>query len=160
MEIERKFLITKNNLPHNISNYPHFSVEQAYIITNPVLRIRKKNEDYILTYKGSGLMMREELEVPIPKTAYEELLQKVSGNIIRKTRYLLPEQENLTIELDIFSGILKGLYLAEVEFPSEEVARKYQPPTWFDQEVTNEHTYHNSNLSQLSKEEIQAILKQ
>lgn len=159
MEIERKFLIEKEQLPNNLKEYPHNMLEQAYIITEPVLRIRKKDDTYILTYKGQGLMKREEVEFPLTKEAYEKLLTKTEGNIIAKTRYKIPEKNELTIELDIFSGLFEGLYLAEVEFPNEESALSYVPPVWFGKEVTNETTFHNSTLSQMEKEAIEALLR-
>lgn len=158
MEIERKFLIDKKQLPDNLSQYPHNDLEQAYIITEPVLRIRKKNESYILTYKGQGLMKREETEFPLSKEAYEKLLTKTEGNVITKTRYKIPENNNLTIELDIFHGLFEGIYLAEVEFPDEASALSYTPPVWFGKEVTNETTFHNSILSKMNADSIDALI--
>lgn len=158
MEIERKFLVSKEALPDNLEQYKKNELEQAYIITEPVLRIRKKNNDYILTYKGQGLMKREEIEVSILKDAYEKLLSKTEGNIITKTRYVIPEENQLTIELDIFHGDFEGLYIAEVEFPDEESAQAYLPPLWFGKEVTQENTYHNSTLSKMDKESIQNLV--
>ena len=158
MEIERKFLINKESLPQNLEQYPHSQLEQAYILTEPVLRIRKKNDQYILTYKGQGLMSREEVEFPLTEEAYGKLLTKTDGNIISKTRYLLPEKENLTIELDIFSGIFNGLHIAEVEFPDEESALSYNAPDWFGPDVTNENTFHNSTLSTMDADNIQKLL--
>ena len=159
MEIERKFLIEKSKIPNDLEQYPHNSLEQGYIITEPVLRIRKKNDTYILTYKGPGLMQREEVEFPLTKEAYEKLLTKTEGNIITKTRYKIPEQHNLTIELDIFSGMFEGLFLAEVEFPDEETANRYTPPEWFGKEVTHTNSFHNSTLSKLSKAEAEQLLQ-
>ncbi|MCM1497588.1 MAG: CYTH domain-containing protein [Clostridium sp.] len=158
MEIERKFLIAKNHLPADLTRYAHSDLEQAYIITNPVLRIRKKNDCYILTYKGKGLMKREETEFPLPQEAYDKLLGKTEGNIITKTRYRIPEKDNLTIELDIFHGLFEGLYLAEVEFPDEKTAQCYQPPLWFGREVTEELTFHNSTLSTMDKTAIESLI--
>ncbi len=157
MEIERKFLVKKEQLPYNLESYPHHQLEQAYIITNPVLRIRKKNDTYILTYKGPGLMTREEVEFPLTEEAYNQLLTKTEGNIITKTRYKLPD-DNYTIELDIFSGIFEGLYLAEVEFPTEDAALSYQPPEWFGPDVSTENTFHNSTLSKMTAPDIQLML--
>lgn len=158
MEIERKFLVNKESLPQNLEQYPHSQLEQAYVLTEPVLRIRKKNDLYILTYKGQGLMSREEVEFPLTEDAYGKLLTKTDGNIISKTRYLLPEKENLTIELDIFSGIFNGLHIAEVEFPDEESALSYNAPDWFGPDVTNENTFHNSTLSTMDADNIQKLL--
>ena len=57
MEIERKYLIHK--LPENLDTYPYKKIEQAYLCTEPVVRIRKQNQEYFLTYKGKGLLVRE-----------------------------------------------------------------------------------------------------
>lgn len=147
MEIERKFLI--HTLPENLESYPHKEIEQGYLCTQPVVRIRRSNDKYILTCKGEGLMMREEFELPLTKEAFEHMKPKTDGIFIEKTRYLIPYDENLTIELDIFHGKLAPLVLAEVEFESEEAALAFVPPTWFGEDVTNTPKYHNSNLSQL-----------
>ena len=56
MEIERKFLIKA--LPDDLDSYPCVHIEQGYLSTNPVVRIRKQNNDYILTYKGKGMLAR------------------------------------------------------------------------------------------------------
>lgn len=145
MEIERKFLIKE--IPDNIEQYECWEIEQAYLCTDPVIRIRKKNQDYILTYKSQGLMAREEVELPLNAQAYAQLLNKVDGRIITKKRYLIPTINQLTIELDIFSGELRGLILAEVEFPDLDTANTYKMPAWFKEDVTYDKTYHNSNLS-------------
>lgn len=159
MEIERKFLIEKDSLPDNLEEYPHNRLEQAYIITNPVLRVRQKGDQYILTYKGEGLMAREEVEFTLPQEAYKKLLTKTEGNIISKTRYKIPETNGLTIELDIFHGLFEGLYLAEVEFADEQTALSYEPPAWFGKEVTNTSTFHNSTLSQMKPEDAACLIE-
>ena len=145
MEIERKFLIDR--LPEKLEVYPHKELEQGYLCTDPVVRVRKEGEEYVLTYKSKGLMMREESNLPLNKTAYEHLLEKADGIVISKTRYILPEKDGLKIELDVFHGEHDGLILAEVEFPNEKMANSYCPPDWFGEDVTFSTKYHNSNLS-------------
>ena len=147
MEIERKFLI--NHLPDNLETYPHKEIAQGYLNTNPVVRIRRSDDEYILTYKGEGLMVREEYNLPLTKEAFEHMKPKADGIFIEKTRYLISYSEKLTIELDIFHGKLAPLVLAEVEFDSEEEANAFLPPEWFGEDVTYSSKYHNSNLSQL-----------
>ena len=147
MEIERKFLISKENLPKNLDSYPHHRLEQGYLSTAPVVRIRKENDNYYLTYKSKGLLAREEYNLPLTKDAYEHLCPKADGIVISKTRYLIPEKNDLTIELDVFHGVYEGLLLAEVEFSSEEAAQNYIPPAWFGEDVTYSTRYHNSNMS-------------
>ena len=74
MEIERKYLLKRP--PHSLSDYPCSKIQQAYLCTEPVIRIRKKDDNYILTYKSAGLMEREELEVPLTEASYHHLLKK------------------------------------------------------------------------------------
>ncbi len=147
MEIERKFLIKK--LPDNLTSYKARKIEQAYLCTDPVVRVRRDNDDYYLTYKSKGMIVREEYNLPLTKEAYGHLLAKADGNIITKTRYEIPEKDDLTIELDVFEGKFDGLLLAEVEFASEEEALGYIPPEWFGEDVSNSTKYHNSTLSRL-----------
>lgn len=147
MEIERKFLITKENLPKNLEQYPSHKIEQGYLCTNPVVRIRRENEEYWLTYKSKGLLAREEYNLPLNGQAYEHLKKKTDGILLSKTRYRIPEKDGLTIELDVFGAPYEGLLLAEVEFPSEEAANSYTPPAWFGTDVTFSTAYHNSTLS-------------
>ena len=71
MEIERKFLIP--NLPDDLESYAFQLIEQGYLCTDPVVRIRRQDDDYILTYKGKGLMCREEYNLPLNKDAYEHI---------------------------------------------------------------------------------------
>ena len=104
MEIERKFLI--NILPENLSQYPFHQLEQGYLCTEPVVRIRREDDNYYLTYKSKGLMVREEYNLPLTQAAYEHLLPKIDGILITKKRYLIPLSEKLTIELDIFENEL------------------------------------------------------
>ncbi len=146
MEIERKFTIKK--MPANLDTYQYHHIEQAYLNTNPVVRIRKQDEEYYLTYKGKGLLAREEYNLPLNKESYYHLRQKADGTIISKRRYLIPlPSSSLTIELDIFDEPFAPLIIAEVEFTSEEEAQAFLPPDWFDEDVTFDPTYHNSNLS-------------
>ena len=104
MEIERKFLISKENLPADLDAYPHHKLEQGYLSTAPVVRIRKEDDNYYLTYKSKGLMTREEYNLPLTKESYEHMRPKADGILISKTRYLIPEKDGLTIELDIFDS--------------------------------------------------------
>lgn len=158
MEIEKKFTI--RNLPENLEQYDCRIIEQGYLCTNPVMRIRRDNDNYYFTYKGKGLLAREEYNLPLNKEGYEHLLTKIDGHLIQKKRYMIPIKKpvfkteyspnpetdlNLVIELDLFSSPT-GLIMAEVEFASTEAADAFIAPDWFDQDVTNDPAYHNSNM--------------
>ncbi len=144
MEIERKFLIKE--LPTNLESYPCHKIEQGYLCTDPVVRIRRQDDDYILTYKGSGMMSREEYNLPLTAEAYEHLKPKADGIYISKKRYCIPCGK-YTIELDVFEGDVSPLILAEVEFPTEEEAGAFIMPDWFKEDVTWCQQYHNSYIS-------------
>ncbi len=158
LEIEKKYTI--KNLPKNLDHFPCKVIEQAYLNTSPVVRVRKSNDSYYLTYKGSGLMAREEYNLPLDETSYQHLLKKADGNVISKKRYVIPVENpqfddsykpittpTLSIELDVFAPPFAPLVMAEVEFPSVEMANAFIPPAWFDEDVTNNPAYHNSVMS-------------
>ena len=109
-----------------------------------------------------------EYNMPLDKVSYEHMAAKADGNFIRKKRYLIPLNEDsftaeylsenpsvdeqvkkgeIKIELDVFKAPFEGRILAEVEFPSEDAARNYKPAAWFDQDVTGDRKYSNSQMS-------------
>lgn len=144
MEIERKF--TVKHLPEDLERFPRKRLEQAYLCIAPVVRVRRSDDAYFLTYKGAGLLAREEYNLPLTEEAYRHLLPKADGLVIVKERYRIPFA-GYTIELDLFDPPLAPLVIAEVEFPTEAEAAAFQPPEWFGQEVTYDPAYSNSNLS-------------
>lgn len=164
MEIEKKFLVKK--VPEHLEQYEKREIEQGYLCTKPVVRIRKSNEDYILTYKNneginenlcSMASVCHEVELPLNKESYDHLKSKVDGFLVSKTRYLLPLQENagqnLTAELDIFHNQLKGLVMVEVEFSDVNAMEQFLPPDWFGEEVSQDKRYSNSYLSTIKSYE-------
>lgn len=147
MEIEKKYLLKE--LP-DLSCCEYQKIEQAYLCTGPVVRVRREDENYYMTYKGSGLMSREEYNLPLTAESYEHLKQKADGNIISKTRYLIPlEKDQLVAEVDVFEEPFAPLVMAEVEFESEEQANAFEAPEWFGEEVTFDGRYHNSYMSKM-----------
>lgn len=154
MEIERKFTI--KTLPDNLEQYEKKEIEQAYLCRKPTIRVRKSNETYILTYKSkqnpsnpenATARCNEEVELPLTKKSYEHLKKKADGQVISKTRYIIPTEHNRNIELDIFHGYLEGLLFAEIEFESEEAAASCQIPDWFDKDVTFDRRYSNAVMT-------------
>lgn len=145
MEIERKFLV--KSLPTDLSAYEHTEIEQSYISTSPVIRIRKSGSSYILTVKGKGNVARHEFELPLSAGQYSSLLHKASTKAVKKTRYIIPIEGGLSAELDIYHGELDGLYTVEVEFDTMEAAEAFIPPQWFGADVSYDRRYKNTYLS-------------
>ncbi|MCR4901556.1 MAG: CYTH domain-containing protein [Butyrivibrio sp.] len=177
MEIERKYLIKK--LPQNLQQFSFHEIEQGYLNRFPTVRVRKEDDEYYMTYKGAGVMAKEEYNLALNAESYIHMKEKCDGNIITKRRYLIPinedaftieeiekdtelrkdlENKTIKIELDIFEGIFKGLVVAEVEFPSEYAANVYHPAEWFKEDVTEDRRFSNANLSSMNEKEIYSIL--
>ena len=160
MEIERKFLIKDNAF--DLSQYDFIEIQQAYISTSPVIRVRKKatafSEEYILTVKSKGMLSRQEFELQLSLDDYNNLIKKAEGNVITKRRYLIPLGDELTLELDYFSDLFDGLVMGEIEFASEEAAQKYNLPDFVIREVTFDKRFHNSNMSLMPKEDISDMI--
>lgn len=143
-EIERKFLV--RTMPENLAQYDFHLIEQAYLTTEPTIRVRREDDTYYMTYKGKGRIVHEEYNLPLSKEAYETLKSKADGNIITKKRYLIP-LDPYTVELDVFDPPFAPLVLAEVEFPTKEEANDFYVPEWFGKDVTDDERYYNSFMS-------------
>lgn len=146
-EIERKFLVERHKMP-----MPSAGVEirQGYVALDPQgteVRVREKGGVYFLTVKSDGAMERQEGEIRIDEKQFETLWDFAKERSIEKMRYHIPLGRELTCELDIFEGDLKGLIVAEVEFSSLAAAADFEPPAWFGLEVTDDARYKNKNLA-------------
>ena len=152
MEIEKKFLVDEENIP-DLSNVDFCKIEQGYlnIKPDPIIRIRKKDNEYYLTYKRKIKKgVAEEYELPITEEIYNKLKKSVESNIVRKTRYYIKTRNNFVIELDVYKDNLCGLVTAEVEFENEEQYNGYVAEKWFKKDITGDVKYINSRLSLLS----------
>lgn len=145
MEIERKFL-TKA-VPFALEDYPSRRISQCYISLSPTIRLRRQEQEFILTVKGKGLLAKEEFELPLSLEEYEKLLEKAETPAVEKRRYLVPLEGELTAEVDVYEGPLAGLMTTEVEFSSVEEAKAFVPPDWFGKDVTMEKAYKNTSLA-------------
>lgn len=155
MEIERKFKVKR--LPEGLERYEKKKIEQGYLCSGPIVRIRRSNDNYILTYKSKkqngeddAAIINEEVELPLTEQAYLHLKDKADNNMIEKTRYIIPLEKGLKAELDIFEGKLSGLYFVEVEFPDEETSKSFNPPDWFAEDVSFDKRYRNNYLSKVN----------
>lgn len=162
MEIERKFLVTDLS-KLDLNKYASKSITQDYIYVDALSIIRKRkiiqgeNTKYIYTIKtGKKGISVEEIEYEITKDQYNSLIPNSKFITIDKVRYIIPYENNLKIELDVFDGEYAGICFAEIEFKSEEDAFNTQLPIWFGKELTNKVT--NSMMATGSREEILKLL--
>ena len=145
IEIERRFLVDENNLllPKTCKK-----ISQAYLIfdDNQVVRVRKTDSHYQITYKyKKSNIHRLEFEYDIPASDGEKLLSLSQYHIIEKDRYYISADIH-TWEIDVFSGINKGLVIAEIELSDETEVINF--PSWIDKEISFDDRYLNFNLCQ------------
>lgn len=151
VEIEKKWIIDKENIPYNLSNAEIIEIEQTYICFSPEIRVRKIDggKGYTFAVKTNITadgMTRDEFEDNITEEEYNNLIKKREGNTISKTRYQFLDGEYL-LAIDIFSGELDGLAYLEIEFENQEEANKFEEPSWVIKDVTSDLNYKNGHLA-------------
>ncbi len=137
MEIERKWMVKGWPEGDGFPPLPlkeEFAMRQGYISVRPTVRIREEalrggDTAYILCFKSGGGLAREEIERPIDRQLFEELERKIIAKpLIGKIRrsYRLPD--GLVLEVNhVDEGQPTEFWYAEVEYPTVEAARSWQP---------------------------------
>ena len=148
VEVERKFLLPAP--PEALSEHPSKRLEQGYLAIDPAgseVRIRRKDDETLMTVKmGIGLIRGEE-EFAIDRDRFERLWPMTEGRQVVKTRYFVPLEAGLTAEVDVYAGDLDGLVTGEVEFPDAETALAFEAPDWLGRDVTDDPRYANRTLA-------------
>lgn len=146
-EIERKFVLP--SAPLFLSEYDHENIRQGYLVIGAdgsEARLRDREGTLTLTVKSKGDLVRGESEVGIDTGQFEALWPATAGKRLEKARFTIPYFSSL-VELDIYSGDLKGLIVAEVEFQDEQSAEAFSAPEWFGPEVTTNKAFKNQQLA-------------
>lgn len=169
-EIERKYAV--DNLPKDMKIERIVDIEQNVIYKdiNTIIRVRKIQEkypnnkvNYIYTLKTKGdieynnnynVAKKYEIENEIEKEQYEELAKRKISNTINKIRILIPIENNLKVEMDVYKGYLEGLLTAEIEFQNEQEANKFDKPNWLGEELGYK-VLSNRRLAEMTREEWQ-----
>lgn len=166
-EIEKKYLVNVNELkqspelPLILATVQRTDkISQGYLAIEPTgseVRLRSKgtgeNSRYYLTVKSGQGLVRGEAETEISREQFEVLWPMTAGRRVEKTRLTLALADDLKAEVDFYEGTLQGLYTAEVEFPSEEVANAFAPPNWFGIDITCDKRFKNQKLATLASVE-------
>lgn len=145
LEVERKFLIEQ--LPAEVAFGSELEIHQGYLATgDDEVRLRRQGGRYLLTVKRGHGLVRDEVEVALDQSSFEELWPLTEGRRLEKTR-LTAEADAQTLEIDVYRGRLAGLVTAEIEFDDAEAARAFSPPPWFSRELTGDDRYSNQRLA-------------
>lgn len=137
LEIERKFLVNQAAIPAEHLAVPEIEIEQGYL--GDRTRLRRQGNSYFQTQKSDSTnLVRQEIETTISAQEFQAAWSATEGRRLHKWRRTIhtqqPEEKELVV--DRFVDELKGLWLVEVEFSSEQAALDFQPLSWFGDELT------------------------
>ncbi len=146
-EIERKFLVGSD--AWRGAAEPAKQLRQAYLAATIAASIRVRIVDgaqaFLTIKSASPGMSRDEFEYEIPVADAEAMLAMRTGEVIEKTRYVLPcDDGDLTV--DEFAGSNTGLVIAEIELAAEDVIPAL--PAWIGPEITDDKRYYNASLAE------------
>jgi CYTH domain-containing protein len=147
-EVERKFVLPAR--PTGLDEHPARRIEQGYLAIDPVgseVRVRRKDEETLMTVKAGLGLVRAEEEFAIEPDRFDRLWPLTEGRRVVKTRYFVPLDGSLTAEVDEYDEQLAGLFTAEIEFPDAASALAYSAPAWLGREVTEDARYNNRSLA-------------
>jgi adenylate cyclase len=149
VEIERKFLLPAP--PAGLDRHPSTEIEQGYLAIHPdgtEVRVRRRGGAATLTVKSGGGKIRAEEELALADADFERLWPLTEGRRIEKVRHVIPtDTDGVEIELDVYTGDLAGLVVAEIEFPGEAEADAFAAPEWLGREVTGDAAFKNQRLA-------------
>ena len=153
LEIEHKYLVKNDSFLPLCRKELTRNITQGYLSREPERTVRVRLTEFpystrpacaFLTIKGvTEADTREEFEYSIPTADARRLLQLCTGNIISKTRYIVPHGE-FVWEVDVFHGRHQGLRIAEIELGGSR--HDYPLPPFAGEEVTGNPAYYNSAL--------------
>ncbi|MCA9738795.1 MAG: CYTH domain-containing protein [Gemmatimonadota bacterium] len=130
-------------------------IRQGYLTTSgPAVRVRQKDDAFLMTVKAGGGLVRREVEWPIPADVADELFEIAGARVLSKTRHVLGRWE-----VDVFDGALAGLVVAEVELSAADESLP-SPPAGVPllREVTEEPGLTNQWLAALEPEAARAFV--
>ena len=152
-EIERRWLIKKEDIPFDLNAILREDQEQSYLDNNPEIIIRRNNmgESFYIASKSNKRengLVKDKTEKTILEKDYNELYEEKQGNTIIKSRLITTDPETeLTYVMDLYSNELSGIEILEIEFNSIEEANNFKAPEWVGEEITYNEDYDGYNLA-------------
>ena len=153
IEIERKFRVLDDGWRSGVVKSVRMA--QGYINDMDALREARQNASVRVRIAGDQAFLnlksrelgrsRQEFDYAIPVADAQALLALCVGGLIDKVRHYIPQDE-LTWEVDEFSGDNAGLVVAELELPTVDAA--FTRPAWLGREVTEEQRFYNLALAE------------
>lgn len=147
LEIERKFTVKNFDFKNAATEVRE--IKQGLLASGGQNEIRvtiRGDYAWICVKSNTNAITRFEWFWHIPVDQAEGLLNGPAciSRVITKTRYIVPSENNLKWEVDVFHGEDDGLVIAEIELPDENYELKL--PSWIGHEVTGDSRYYNHTI--------------
>ena len=145
IEIERKFLVRGDAWRGAVAR--SIAMDQGYLGGDRCsVRVRLEGEAARLNIKSREAgACRIEFEYPIPVQDAQDMLARLSGPRVTKTRHHVVV-DGVLFEIDEFAGENAGLVVAEIEL--DAVDAPFPRPAWLGREITDEVRFYNLRLAE------------
>ena len=145
VEIERKFLVANDEW--KLSAVRSVCIRDGLIASSEgrKVRVRISGELATVTVKGPRTgIVRPEFEYEVPVADAERMFSTICGDdTLEKERFFV-EDTGGTWHVDVYSGILQGVVIAEIELKHESEALIL--PRWIGKEVTGDPFFKKINM--------------
>lgn len=149
----------------------HVSIERSNIIQGYLQRTLERTHRIRIETLSNGMKKAfdtvkgpkigasgSEVEKEIPVDDAIRLLEQCEGDFVEKDRYKVPAENGLTWEVDEFKGKLTGLFIAEIELPSEDTP--YKIPHWLvGVDITTDRRFANAKLVDVEPDELKSYIQ-
>ncbi len=143
-EIERRWLVDLSAV--DLGRTPFREIDDLYISESRLRLRRISGSDEVVFKLGKKYGKRTLLSEPITNLYLTESEYRrfadLPGRRARKRRYSLPQGV-----LDVYLAPNRDLAILEVEFPNEEAASTFEPPSFATREITNELPFSGASLA-------------
>ena len=162
VELEKTFLA--KFVPKEIKTAEPLILIDVYFpvsAKHPVLRLRRKGSEYVLTkkspVKNGDASVQRETTIPLTKEEYDSF-GNVPGKRVAKKRYAVI-LDGIPAEIDIFTEDLSGLVVIDFEFQTSQKKREFEPPDCCLADITQEEFVAGGMLAGKSYSDILKKLK-
>ncbi|HRI05800.1 MAG TPA: hypothetical protein PLV59_02540 [Candidatus Dojkabacteria bacterium] len=157
MEIERKWLV--KSLP-DISKCKKVVYERHILYSDEKIEVRITKKDNVFLFERKVTInetSRDNNIFEITEAEYE-FFRGFAKYSLERDGYNFSDNPKLSIK--VYKGKYGGLNRVEVEFDTEENAKKYVPLKWFGKEITGTALANDKKLVTLSVEELKKLLSE
>jgi adenylate cyclase len=145
VEIERKFLVANDDWRRSAARSVRIRDGLIAAYQGRKVRVRISGDFATVAIKGPRTgIARPEFEYEIPIADAEAMLSTICGDdTLKKERFFVGEA-GATWHVDVYSGILNGIVIAEIELKQE--TEQLILPSWIGKEVTGDSFYKKINM--------------